>query len=260
VVLFNEAVIVTDWALVTVPAVAVKFAVLAPAGTVTEAGTVRAGLFEAIATTEPPVGAGFDNVAVQIVTAPEPSDPGEHCKEDMVGGPACTTLTAPPVPETDAKFPSVLAPITLLKGIGIEVALVEFNVTVKTATTPLAIAVLFVPLAKQVTVPLAPLQESDLPAAVRALPAAPVTEATSVGGYDSFHCKPAGEAEEFARVRFNETVPPGAVDPVPKLSVLWLYAEVVKMSAATRGRNAFENMYVKVQSTYVPYQDANSYH
>ena len=67
--------------------------------------------------------------------------------------------------------------------IGSETALtlVEVSVTATTATTPLPIALLFIPLARQVTDPLLGLQVSDLPAALRAGPAAALRERTSLG-------------------------------------------------------------------------------
>ena len=92
--------------MVTVPAVAARFVVVAPAATVTEAGTVRAVLFDEIATEEPPVGAAIESVAVHVPAAPEPSDVGEHCKVVTVGRPGCATLTTPPVAETVEKDPS----------------------------------------------------------------------------------------------------------------------------------------------------------
>jgi len=60
-------------------------------------------------------------------------------------------------------------------------ALVEVSVTATAATTPLPIAVPFIPLARQVTDPLLGLQVSDLLAAVRAGPAAMLRETTSLG-------------------------------------------------------------------------------
>ena len=53
----SEAVTVAFWLVVRVPAVAVKLAEVAPAGTVTEAGTVSAELLLDKATVLPPVGA-----------------------------------------------------------------------------------------------------------------------------------------------------------------------------------------------------------
>ena len=52
---------------VTVPAVAVKVAEVAAAGTVTDAGTDKVALLEDRVTTVPPVGAALDSVTVQAV-------------------------------------------------------------------------------------------------------------------------------------------------------------------------------------------------
>ena len=54
---FNVAVTVAVWEVVRVPAVAVKVAVVAEAGTLTEAGTVKAALLLARVTELPPLGA-----------------------------------------------------------------------------------------------------------------------------------------------------------------------------------------------------------
>ena len=55
--LFKVAVMVALWVVVRVPAVAVKVAEVAAAGTLTDAGTVKAVLLLARATVLPPVGA-----------------------------------------------------------------------------------------------------------------------------------------------------------------------------------------------------------
>ena len=55
---FKVAVMVAFWVVVRVPAVAVKAADVAPAATVTEAGTVRDESLSETATTVPPVGTG----------------------------------------------------------------------------------------------------------------------------------------------------------------------------------------------------------
>ena len=97
--------------------------------------------------------------------------------------------------------------------------MVEVNVTETTATTPLAIAFLFVPLARQVTDPLLVLQLSDLPAAVSAGPAAMLRDRTSLVAKERVHCRPAGAlVEEVFSDRFNETVPPRAADTEPRLN------------------------------------------
>ena len=66
---FNAAVTVTDWLLVNEPDVAVKFAVLPPAATVTDVGVVRVALVSEMATIEPPAGADWFRVTVQVLEA-----------------------------------------------------------------------------------------------------------------------------------------------------------------------------------------------
>jgi len=82
---FNVAVIVTVWFAVTVPAVTVKVAEVAPAATGTEAGVVNAVPLSDRATVEPPVGAAFDKVTAQLAVAPETTEVGEHCNPVTVG-------------------------------------------------------------------------------------------------------------------------------------------------------------------------------
>jgi hypothetical protein len=65
--------------------VAVKLAVVAPDGTVTEDGTLRAELLSETATEAPPVGAARERLTVQVDVAPEPIDVGEHCNVETVG-------------------------------------------------------------------------------------------------------------------------------------------------------------------------------
>ena len=66
----------------TVPAVAVKVAVVLPAATVTEAGTVRAALLSETETSRPPVGAALFRVTVQVVVAPDDTEAGEQLSAD----------------------------------------------------------------------------------------------------------------------------------------------------------------------------------
>jgi len=80
-----------------VPAVALNVAVVAPAATVIDAGTVRFELVSVRATVAPPTGAAPLNVTVQVEFAPEAKLVGEHCKADMPGRAACTAM-APLVP------------------------------------------------------------------------------------------------------------------------------------------------------------------
>src|ERR1017187_9473365 len=69
--LFSVAVMVADWVVVRVPAVAVKVAEMAPAATMTEAGTVSKELLSERAATLPPVGAAWFRVTEQVVAVPE---------------------------------------------------------------------------------------------------------------------------------------------------------------------------------------------
>ena len=63
------AVTVAAWLLAMTPAVAVNVAVVAAAGTVTDAGTVSKALLLESETSDPPAGAGFESVTVQVEAA-----------------------------------------------------------------------------------------------------------------------------------------------------------------------------------------------
>ena len=80
-------------------------AVVAPAATTTEAGTVRAGLLAKSVTAIPLPVAAAEIVTVQLELAPEITVVGEHCKPEMVGGGGVTVTTA--VPEV-ALSPAVM--------------------------------------------------------------------------------------------------------------------------------------------------------
>jgi len=155
----------------------VKLAVVAPAATVTDAGTVRAVLLlSETATAAPPVGAACAKVTVQVELAPGAIDAGEHVSVETPG----IRLIVPPLPVTFANVPSGRTLSTLLIGTDTELPLRGFNATATTATTPLPIGVAFVPLARHVTAPLPELQVRVFPAAVSAGPAAGTIEMTSL--------------------------------------------------------------------------------
>jgi hypothetical protein len=78
---------------VTVPAVAVKFAVVAPAATVADAGTASAALFEESVTADPPAGAACDKVTVQFEVPPDRTADGEHCNPETVVTPGGVAVT-----------------------------------------------------------------------------------------------------------------------------------------------------------------------
>jgi hypothetical protein len=92
-------------------AVAVKVAVVAPAVTVTDAGTVSEALLLASVTIEPPTGATVLRVTVQVAAALGFRFPGLHVTEEMVG-----TETIAPVPaEIDSAVPVASTPTGLVK-------------------------------------------------------------------------------------------------------------------------------------------------
>ena len=84
--------------LVTVPAVAVKLAVVAPEATVTDAGTANAALFEESPTEDPPVNAARDRVTVQVVVPLEATELGAQDKLETAGGGGVTVTEAVALP------------------------------------------------------------------------------------------------------------------------------------------------------------------
>jgi hypothetical protein len=79
-------VIVELESLAIVPAVALKVAVVAVANTVTDIGTVRAGLVAVSVTLAPPAGAAFVRVTVQLVDALDPMLVGLQASDDTCTG------------------------------------------------------------------------------------------------------------------------------------------------------------------------------
>lgn len=77
---FAVAVTATAVVAVTEAAVAEKEAVVEPAATVTEAGTVRAALLSEMATARPPEGAAPESDTVQAEVLPELTEEGEHTR------------------------------------------------------------------------------------------------------------------------------------------------------------------------------------
>jgi hypothetical protein len=76
----------------TVPAVAVKFADVAPAATVTDAGTGSAALLEERPTEAPPARAADVKVTVQVEVAPEVTELGVQDKPETAGGGVTVTV------------------------------------------------------------------------------------------------------------------------------------------------------------------------
>jgi hypothetical protein len=88
-------------------AVALKVAVVAPAATVTDAGTVSEVLLLASITLEPPVGAVWVSVTVQVLTAL-----GLNAVGEQVTGETDGTIIVPPVADVTLRaFPLESFPI-----------------------------------------------------------------------------------------------------------------------------------------------------
>ena len=98
--------------MVTAPAVAVKLAVVAPAGTVTDAGTVNAELLSDTVIGAPPDWAGRANVTVQDEVAAEAIDAGAQVSPET----DCTELIVPPAPAIFELVPFGRTAITLVTG------------------------------------------------------------------------------------------------------------------------------------------------
>jgi len=92
------AVRVTVWAVLTEETVAVKLAVVAPAGTITEAGTVTADLLLATLTAKPPVSAAAFSVTVQLSVPAPVIDPLVQLSPLNTGKPVPLRLITVDVP------------------------------------------------------------------------------------------------------------------------------------------------------------------
>jgi hypothetical protein len=214
-------VIAAVWVLPTVKAEAVKFALLAPAGTVTLAGTVTT-VVPANVTFSPPAGAAALNVTVQLAFAGVTREPGVQVSAWTVVAGGCHpfTVIVPPLPDTIATLPLPVAPIGLLTPTATDPLLVlAARVAVATATTPLAIDVAFIPVARHFTLPLLFWQEIVLPAAVSAALAVTLTDVTSAGANVKVHSSAAG-ALAVLRERLRGTEAPSAAAPEARLKVV----------------------------------------
>ena len=100
----SEAVIVALALALIVPAVTVKLAVVAVAGTVTEAGTVKSPLLEDRLTAVPPVGAALDSVTVQEVLALVARLEAVHVREDRLTGASREIVTGDELPLREAEI------------------------------------------------------------------------------------------------------------------------------------------------------------
>ena len=78
--------------MIEAPAVALKVEVVAPAATVTDAGTVSEALLLASVTAEPPAGAAWVSVTVQVAAALCPRLAGAQARPDTRTGASRPTV------------------------------------------------------------------------------------------------------------------------------------------------------------------------
>jgi hypothetical protein len=153
--------------------------VVAPALTVTEDGTVTTGLPLESDTVEPPLGAAWFSVTVQVelpgalMVLGAQLRPDTSTGEGMVMEPPEPAM-ARPVPDPDTEE----APVTPMATVPDAFA---DNVTLTVATAPSCIAFAFIPATRQVVAFVNEAQATDLPAASAVEPAATVTAETAAG-------------------------------------------------------------------------------
>jgi len=92
---------------VMAPALAVKVACVAPAGTVTEAGMVRAEEVSESETRLPPAGAAVEMVTVQVVLALESRLAAAHCSAEGENGAVKVRVAAREEPFAEAVMATV---------------------------------------------------------------------------------------------------------------------------------------------------------
>jgi hypothetical protein len=168
---FHEAEIWTVVLAVTVAAVTEKLASVAPAGTLTDNGVVRAALFSVTSTDAPPAGAACVRVTVHIEVPGDMTDAGEQLSA-LSEGWVTTTVTAPPVAVAGKPVPAADAAMDPVIAIGTDATeTAAANCTFTVATTPFAIVVALMPASKQIVEPGFAWQYTVFPAVVAVGPA-----------------------------------------------------------------------------------------
>jgi len=171
-----RAAVTVTVALVDPPLVAVNWAVVAPAATLTDAGSVTAVLLLVKVMAVAAVAAAL-SVTVQVLDDAPVSDAGVHATALRIGTAEVVTVTVPPVANRGTAVPVGVdvSPVAIVR------ADVWVAVTATVATTPSAMAVAFMPSAIHVYVPLPWLQVSVFPAPVSAAPAVAEMAVTPAG-------------------------------------------------------------------------------
>ena len=113
---------------VIVPAAAVNVAVVALAGTLSEAGTVSAALLDDNATVTGNMNEAFDNVAVHELFALAANVEGLHCREVKFTGPCNLIVVVGDDPLSDAVMVAVALVVTL-PAVAVNVAVVLLAAT-----------------------------------------------------------------------------------------------------------------------------------
>ena len=181
-VLLYAAVTTAVASLPTAPVVAANVAVVAPANTVTEAGTVNTVLFVLVnVTTALPAGAAAVKVTVQLPLL-KPANAATHVREETpAGGAGAPPVTVPPVPDDAIDWPALDAAAVLVTPMMVVVTPAAM-VRLTTATAPFATVLVFMPEARHVYAPAAKKQFNVLPALVSAVPAEAEIDATLAVG------------------------------------------------------------------------------
>jgi hypothetical protein len=202
------------------PLAALNVAEVAPAATVTEAGTVSTVLLVFSVTMAPPLGAPALKVTVHTALLVLLNVEGLHDTPVTVGK-GVVPVTVPPVPDRVMLLPVPETAAVLLNAI--EALLTpDANESVTTATVPFEILPAFMPDTRQVYAPEAATQLIVLDALVAAVPALAEMETTLLGGYVKVHCKAAGSLPAGdVKFRFTDIAPPVPTfaDPNVKESV-----------------------------------------
>jgi hypothetical protein len=142
-----DAVITAVSSLVTAPTVAVNPTLVAPAATVTLAGTPKLALLSDSATTNPPIGAGPLRVTVQALAPGAFTLAGAHVRPlSVTGGGGCVIVIVPPLSVVGIELPETVEAIVLVidtatLGLVVPAAMVRFAMPI----CPFAIAVAFTP-------------------------------------------------------------------------------------------------------------------
>ena len=165
-------------------------AVVAPAATVTDDGTVSSELLSDTVTAVPPEGAAPEIVTVHVLFPAEVRLVGAQLNELRLGDVSPGPVIVPPVAVVIVALPEAVEATTEPTAIGAlseEVA----TVTLTTPTTPLEI-VWFPPYRTHVCLPEVVEHWMVLPAFAAAVPAVEEIETTFPAGYVSAHCRAEG--------------------------------------------------------------------